>query len=116
MLRENQMDGCLPCQSGTAQNPQTRWRCKGTGGPPPERLRQPTPEQMPHPPKTPPVPHSNNEATHISEIEGQPPRYVYIQSPVPSAQFLNFDAYAKDRKRDKDCNPDLLGDKGTSTG
>ena len=53
MLWENQTDGCLPCQNGTAQNPQTRWRRKGTGAPPPERLRQPTPEPTPHPPEMP---------------------------------------------------------------
>jgi hypothetical protein len=35
MLRQNQMSGCLPCQNGTAKNPQTRWRRKGTGAPPP---------------------------------------------------------------------------------
>jgi len=34
MVRETQMDGCLPCQNGTAKNPQTRWRRKGTGAPP----------------------------------------------------------------------------------
>jgi len=36
MLRENSTDGCLPWQNGTAQNPQTSWRRKGTGVPPPE--------------------------------------------------------------------------------
>ena len=60
MLWENQTDGCLPCQNGTAQNPQTGWRCKGTGAPTPERLREPTPEPTPQPPETPPVPPSNN--------------------------------------------------------
>jgi len=35
MVRENQKDGCLPCHNGTAQNPQTRWRRKGKGAPPP---------------------------------------------------------------------------------
>jgi len=44
MLWENQTDSCHLCQNGTAQNPQTRWRCKGMGAPPPERLREPTPE------------------------------------------------------------------------
>jgi len=38
MLRDNQKDGCLLCQNGTAQNPQTCWRCKGTGAPLSERL------------------------------------------------------------------------------
>jgi len=39
MLRENQIDGCVPCQNGTAQNPQTHCTRKGTGAPPPEQLR-----------------------------------------------------------------------------
>jgi len=34
MLRQNQTSGCLPCQNGTAKNPQTPWRCNGTGTPP----------------------------------------------------------------------------------
>jgi len=120
MLRENQTDCCLPCQSGTAQNPQTCWRHKGTGAPPPERLREPTPEPtpepMPHPPGTPPVPPGDNEAAHVSEIECVPPGYLYIHTCLPTAQFFNHDAYAKDHKGDKDFNPDLLTDKGTSTG
>jgi len=28
MLRQNQTSGCLPCQNGTAKNPQTSWRRK----------------------------------------------------------------------------------------
>jgi len=116
MLREIQTDGCLPCQHGIAQNPQTRWRCKGTGAPPPERLRQPTPEPMPHPPEPPLVPPGNNEGAHLSEIEGVPPGYGYIHTPLPSAQFFTHDAYANDRKRDKDFDPDLLTDEQTSTG
>jgi len=116
MLWENQIDGFLLCQNGTAQNPQTRWRCEVTGAAYPERLRQPTSAPTPHPPEMPPVPPGNNEAAHVSEIGGVPPGYVYIHTPLPSAQFFNLDAYAKDRKRDKDFNPDLLTDKGTSTG
>jgi len=116
MLWENQTAGCLPCQNGTAQNPQTRWRRKDTGAPPPERLRQPTPELTPHPPEEPAVPSSDNEAAHLSEIEGVPPGYVYIHTPLPSAQFFNLDAYGKDRKHDSAFNPDLLTDEGTSTG
>jgi len=116
MLRENQTDGCLPCQNATAQNPQTRWRRKGMGAPPPDWLRHPTPEPMPPPPEMPLVPPGNNEAAQVSEIEGVPPGYVYIHTPLSRAQFFNHDAYAKDCKRDKDVNPDLLTDKGTSTG
>jgi len=116
MLRENQTDGSLSCQNGTAQNPRTHWRRKGTGAPPPEQLMQPTPELTPHPPGKPPVPPSDNHAAHTSEMKGVPPGHVYIHTPLSSAQFFNLDAYAKDRKRDQDCNPDSLTDQGTSTG
>jgi len=116
MLQENQTDSCLPCQNGTAQNPQTCWRRKGTGAPRQERLSQPTPEPTPQPPETQLVPPSNNEAAHLSEIEGVPPTYVYIHTSLPSAQFFNHDAYAKDCKRDKDVDPDLMSDEETSTG
>jgi len=86
------------------------------GAPPPEQLRHQTPELMPHPPETPPVPPSNNEAAHLSKIDGVPPGYVYIHTPLSSAQSINLDTYAKDRKSDKDFNPDLLTDEGTSAG
>jgi len=43
MLRQNQTPGCLPCQNGTAKYPQTCWRRKGTGAPPPNRRRQQNP-------------------------------------------------------------------------
>jgi hypothetical protein len=59
MLRHNQMSGCLPCQYGTAKNPQTGWRRKGTGAPRPARCRLWTPEPTPPPPGTPPAPTSN---------------------------------------------------------
>jgi len=62
------------------------------------------------------VPPNYDEAAHLSEIKGVPPGYVYIHTPLPSAQFVNHDAYAKDRKRDKHFDPDLLTDEETSTG
>jgi len=86
------------------------------GAPPPERLRQPTPGPTPHPPGMPPVPPGGNEGAHQSEIERVPPGYVYIHIPLPSARFFNLDVFVKDRKHDKDFNPDLLTDKGISTG
>jgi len=64
----------------------------------------------------PPVPPGENEAPQVSEAEGVRPGYVYIHTPFRSAQLCNLDAYAKDRKRDEDFNPDLLTDDGTSTG
>jgi len=116
MLRGNQMDGCLQCHNGTPQNPQKCWRRKGTVAPPPEQLRQLTPEPTPQPPETPLVPPGNKEAAHPSEIEGVWPGYMYIHTPLTSAQFVNHDAYAKDRERIKDFDPDLLTDEETSTG
>jgi len=34
MCRENHTDSWIPCQNGTAHNPQTGLRCKGMGAPP----------------------------------------------------------------------------------
>jgi len=116
MLWENQIHGYLPGQNGTALNPQPRWRCKGMGAPPPERLRQPTPEPTPHPPKPPLVPPGGNEAAHVSEIEGVPSDCMNIYTHIPTENFLNLDAYSKNRKCDNDFIPDLLTDERRSTG
>jgi len=86
------------------------------GAPPPERLRQSTPEPRTHTPGTPPVPPGNNYEADVSEIKGARPRYVNNHTPLPCAQFFNNDAYAKDRKCNKDFNPNVLTVKGTSTG
>jgi len=61
-----------------------------------------------------PVRPGKNEAAHLSEMEGVPPRYVYIHNPLPSTQCFNVDAYAKDRKRNKDFNTDLPTEEKTS--
>jgi len=53
MLRQNHMSGCLHCQNGTTKNPDTCWRHKGTGAPPPDQRRQPTPAETPPLPGTP---------------------------------------------------------------
>ena len=110
MLWENPTDSCLPYQNRTAHNPQTRRGRKGTRRPPPERLGQLTPIPNPHPPEVTPVPPGNNEAAHLSKIKGVPPGYVYLPTPLPSAQVFNLDAYAKGSKHDKDFHPDLLTD------
>jgi len=108
MFRENQMDGCLPCQNGTAKNPPTRWRRKGVGAPPPELV----------PPLSgmPPAPPGCNEGASRSEIDSVPPGYVYINTPLPNTRFFNLDSYAKDHKCDQDVIPALLTAEGTSTG
>ena len=102
MFGENPTDGCFPSHNVTAQNPQTCCRCKGIGPPPPGRLRQLTPELSPHPPRMPPVTPGVNEEANAFEIDAVPPRYVYIHTPLPSTQFVNLDAYAKDCKHDTD--------------
>jgi len=108
MVQENQIDGCLPCHNGTAKNPHTRWRCNGTGAPPPELV--------PPPPGTPPGPPGDDDWALSSEIEVVPPNDVFTHTPLPMLKFFNLDAYAKDCKCSKDCIPDLLSDKRTSTG
>jgi len=107
MVRENQTDGCLPCQNGTAKIPQTRWRRKGTGAPPP----RPAPPL----PRMPPAPPDDSERTLSSETDGVPAGYVYIHTPLPSTQFFNLHPYANDRMHEKDFIPDLLTDEGPST-
>jgi len=108
MVREIQTDGCLPGRNGTATNPQTRWNCIGMTAPPP----QPAPPR----PWIPAAPPDHNKRTQSSETEGVPPGYVYIHTPLPSAQFFNLDPYTKDRMRDNDFILDLLTDEGASTG
>jgi len=46
MVHENLLDGCLPCQNGTAKNLHTHSRCNRTGGLPPNRT--PSPPEILH--------------------------------------------------------------------
>jgi len=64
---ENQTDSFLPCQNCTAQHLQTRWRRTSMGKLPPDRVRQPTPEQRPLLPGMPPAPAGDTEVAHGSE-------------------------------------------------
>jgi len=41
MVYKNHTAGCLPCQNGTAKNPQKHWMHKGTDAPPPEMEASP---------------------------------------------------------------------------
>ena len=116
MLCQNQMAQCLLCQNGTAKNPQTRWRRKGTGAPPPDRRRQPTPEAMPPLPETPPAPTGNSSRAQQAQIVNLPARYAYSHRSLPWAEFFTLDACAQDSQHDTDFDPDMLTDEGTSTG
>jgi hypothetical protein len=98
MVYKNQTDGCLLCQNGTAKNPQTHWRCKGTAAPPLE-LAEP-PHRTPPPPRTPRAPQRDSEGHESYEIEGMPSLCVYIQSSHPNTPFFNHNAYVKDSERD----------------
>jgi len=106
MVYRNLTAGCLPCQNGTPKTPQTRWRHKGTAGPPTEPAAAP-PQRSP-PPGTPPLPPGVTDRYVSCEIEGMPSKCVYFHSSHPNTEFFNHNAYAKDSKRNKDCNPDLL--------
>jgi hypothetical protein len=64
MVYKNHTANCLPCQNGTAKNPQTCWKHKGTAAPPPEPAAPP--------PGTPPAPPGDPEGNESYEIEGMP--------------------------------------------
>ena len=109
MLRRNQTPGCLPCQNGTAKNPQTRWKRKGTGAPPPARRRVRTPEPTPPPAGTPPAPPGNTSGALPSEIVNLPAGYTYSHAALPCAEFFEDD---EDTEHNTDFDPDMLTDDG----
>jgi hypothetical protein len=112
MLHQNQTSGCLPCQNSTAMNPQTRWRCNGTGVPPPAQRRVRTPEPTPHPPSMrpgPPAPTGNTSRAQPSEIVNLPPGYMYSHTALPCAEFFEDD---ENTEHDSNFDPDMLTDEG----
>jgi hypothetical protein len=109
MLRHNQTSGLLPCQNGNAKNPQTRWRRKGTGAPPPARRRVRTPEPTPPPPGMPPAPSGNTSKAQLSDIINLPARYTYSDTALPWAEFFEDD---EDTELATDFDPDMLTDHG----
>jgi len=116
MLCQNHTAGCLHCQNGIAKNPQARWRRKGTGIPPPNRCRQPTPEPTPPLPRTPPAPTGNTFRTQCSQIVNLPTRYAYSHTFLPCAEFFTLDASAQNSQHNTDFDTDILTDEGTSIG
>ena len=109
MLRHNQTPGCLPCQNGTAKNPQTRWKRKGRGAPPPAGRRVRTPEPTPPPPSTPPAPTGNTSGAQPSQIINLPAGYTYLHTARPWAEFFKDD---EDTEHDTDFDPNMLTDDG----
>jgi len=108
MLRQNQTSGCLPCQNGTATNLQTRWRCKGTGTPPPDRRREWTPEPTPPLPGTPLAPTPNTSEVQPSQIVNLPAGYTYSHTALLCAEFFNDE----ETEHNTDFDPDMLTDEG----
>jgi len=109
MLCQNQISSCLPCHNGTAKNPQTHWRRKGTGAPPPARCRELIPEPTPPPPGTPPAPTGNTSGAEPAEIVNLPAGYTYSHTVLPCAEFFEDD---EDTEHDTDFDPDMLTDEG----
>jgi hypothetical protein len=128
MIRQNQLDGCLPCQNGKARNPQTRWKRKGTGAPPLVWLRQRTPNPMPSPtgtpsplgtpslPGTPPVPPRLIQGNKILQTDYSPAANADSHVALPKTQGVNLDALAEDSLNDDDFDPELLTDESASCG
>ena len=106
------------------KNPQTRWRRKETGAPPPNPRRQQNPEPTaePTPEPTPPLPGTPLASTgNISghqrlEIIKLPASYTYSHTSHPCAESFTLDASAQESEHDSDFDPDMLPDEGTSTG
>jgi len=107
-LYQNQTSGCLPCQNGTAKNPQTRWRRNGTVAPPPDRHRERTPELTPPLPGMPPAPTGNTSTGQPSQIFHLTARYTYPNTALPCTEFF----HDEDTEHDTDFDPHMVTDEG----
>ena len=106
MLRQNQLAGCLLCQYGTAENPQTHWRRKRTGAPPPDRRRERAPEPTPPLPSTPPAPTGNISRVQPSKIVDLAAGYRYLNTALLHVEFVDVE----EAEHDTDSDPDMLSD------
>jgi len=109
MHRQNQTSGFLPCQNGTAKNPQRRWTPKGTAAPPPARRSERIQEPTPPPPGRPPTPSGNTSGAQPAEIINLPAQYTDSHTPRPCAEYFEDD---EDTEHDTDFDPDMLTDEG----
>jgi len=106
MLHQNQTSSCLPCQNRTGKSPQPRWRCKGTGAPPPDQRRERPPELTPPLPGTPPAPTGNTSRVPPSENVNLPAGYTHSKSALPCTESFNDE----DTEHDTDFDPEMLTD------
>jgi len=116
MLCQNHLPRCLHWQNCTARNPQTRWRCKDTGVPPPNRRRQQTPEPTSPLPGTATAINGNTSGSQFLVIVNLPPGYAYSHTSLPCAERFTLDLSAQNSEHYTDFDPDMLPDEGTSTG
>jgi hypothetical protein len=120
MLRQNHMTRCLPCHNGTANTPQTHFRCNGTGAPLPNRRSwqtpMPTPELTPSLPGQPPASTSHTSVAQCLKIINLLAGYAYSHISLPCAGSCILDSSAQDSEHHTNFDPDMLPDEGTSTG
>ena len=109
MLCQNQTFGCLPCQNGSAKNPQTRCRRKGTNAPPPARRGERIPEPTAPPPGTLPASTGNTSGAQPASIINLPAGYTYSHTAVRSAEYFEDDQVTE---HDTDFDTDMLTDEG----
>jgi hypothetical protein len=109
MLCQFPTSGCLPCQYGTTKSPQTPWRRRGSGVPPPIRRREPTPELTLPLSGMSPAPSSNISRTQTSQIFNLPAGYRYSHKALPCAEFFDDDG---DAQHDTVFDSDKLTDEG----
>jgi len=122
IIHQNHTDGCLPCQNGTARNPQTCWRRKGTGAQPPVRRRHltadltPSLPGTPSPPGTPPASPGPIPGSQRSQTDNLPAANADSRVSLPTTQLVHLDALAEDSILNEDFDPELLTDERTPCG
>ena len=110
----NYTDGRLLCQHGIARNPQTGWRPKGTGLPPPVRSRRGTPHQPPFQPGMPPGQTGPNQGPRTLQTGTLPAANVDSSVPPPRFQIINLHGLTEDRINIEHFDSELLNDERTS--
>jgi hypothetical protein len=63
----------------------------------------------------PPSPPCDIEPSLSSEMDSQPPGYLYIRTPLCIAHCINHAAYTKDQTNKPKLMADLVTDEGSST-
>ena len=64
----------------------------------------------------PPSPTGHDSGAQCSQITNLPAGYAYSHASLPCTEFFTLDASAQHSQQHTDFDPDMLTDKGTSTG